>query len=83
MRAPAEAMKVPKKPSKARGTRPAAALLDAGELVLAPVPDVLDDVVVVVVWPGAVGVAEVELPDGVAEAGVVVPVDSPPPHSSC
>lgn len=72
MRTPAEAMKVPpKRPSKAKGTRPAAALL-----VLAPVPDVLDDVVVVV-WPGAV--AEAEPPDGVAEAGVVVPVDSPLP----
>lgn len=94
-RAPAEATRVPKKPPKAKGTRPTAALLEVA--VLVPVVDVLDDVVVVVVWlvgvvvvpvgvvmvvPGAVGVVVAEVPDEVAPVGVVVlaPVDSEPPE---
>lgn len=81
---------MPKKPPKAKGTRPAAPLVEVAVLVLVPVPDVLDDVVVVVVWLlvgvvmvlGAVGVVETELPVKVTEVGVVVlvPVDSEPPE---
>ena len=61
MKTPTEATKVPRRPSKAKGARPAAALLVVGELVEVPVPlvlDVFDDDEVPCVELGVVGVVE-------------------------